>query len=135
MALAECVGADRTWETAVTVGSSGAVKKLWSYTSRATRMPHCTTSTGDFGMSYQVTTKKNLIIFHNTEDWAQVLDRLAEDFGTAIRMRHIMRRELGFTARDHAQWSPKMDGGYYGNQIHLDFYNEAAQSWFVLKYL
>jgi hypothetical protein len=94
-----------------------------------------TTSIGDFGMSYQITTKKNLIIFHNTEDWAQVLDRLAKDFGTAIRMRHIMRRELGFTARDHVQWLPKMDGGYYCNQIHLDFYNEAAQSWFILKYL
>jgi len=86
-------------------------------------------------MSYQVTTKKNLIIFHNTEDWAQVLDRLAEDFGTAIRMRHIMRRELGFTARFAVAMSLPEAGGYYCNQIHLDFYNEAAQSWFVLKYL
>ena len=52
-------------------------------------------------MSYRVTTKKNLIIFHDLEDWYQVLDRLAEDFGQAIRMRFIMKRELGFTARDH----------------------------------
>ena len=47
-------------------------------------------------MSLKVTAKRNLIIFHNPEDWAQVLDRLAEDFGQTIRMRHIMRRELGF---------------------------------------
>jgi hypothetical protein len=39
------------------------------------------TSIGDFGMSLKVTTKKNLIIFHNPDEWAQVLDRLAEDFG------------------------------------------------------
>ena len=52
-------------------------------------------------MSLKVTTKKNLIIFHNPEDWYRVLDRLAEDFGQAIRMRFIMKRELGFTARDH----------------------------------
>jgi hypothetical protein len=53
-------------------------------------------------MSYQVTTKKNLIIFHDPEDWYRVLDRLEQDFGhCAIRMRFIMKRELGFTARDH----------------------------------
>ncbi len=100
-------------------------------------------------MSYKVTTKKKLIIFHNPGDWDRVLDRLAEDFGTAIRMRHIMRRELGFTARDHRglvrnlQVKDVMDGhesrapiGYhYEQQVHLDFYNEASQSWFILKYL
>jgi hypothetical protein len=99
-------------------------------------------------MSYKVTTKKNLIIFHNPDDWTRVLDRLAEDFGTAIRMRHIMRRELGFTARDHRGLEPNNSGapvvlsaqdfnrGYhYEQQVHLDFYNEASQSWFILKYL
>ena len=100
-------------------------------------------------MSLKVTTKKNLIIFHDPEDWYRVLDRLAEDFGTVIRMRHIMRRELGFTARDHRglvrnlKIGDVMDGhesrapiGYhYEQQVHLDFYNEASQSWFILKYL
>ena len=98
-------------------------------------------------MSYRVTTKKNLIIFHNPEEWSAVLDRLAEDFGTAIRMRHIMRRELGFTARDHRGLEPNTpltlnltdvvrDKGYhYIQQVHLDFYTESAQSWFILKYL
>lgn len=100
-------------------------------------------------MSYRVTVKKNLIIFHSPDDWEQVLDRLAADFGTVIRMRHIMRRELGFTARDHQGLEPntrlgptelissrEYDRGYhYQQQVHLDFYNEAAQSWFILKYL
>ena len=100
-------------------------------------------------MSLKVTTKKNLIIFHNPDEWERVLDRLAEDFGQAIRMRHIMRRELGFTARDHRGLVPnrKADptlllttweyhqGYHYEQQVHLDFYNEASQSWFILKYL
>ena len=106
-------------------------------------------------MSLKVTTKKNLIIFHNPKDWYRVLDRLAEDFGHAIRMRHIMRRELGFTARDHRGLEPNqrqpgpgpgsvMDGYHWGtapagyhyeDQVHLDFYTESAQSWFILKYL
>ena len=100
-------------------------------------------------MSLKVTTKRNLIIFHNPEDWYRVLDRLAEDFGQAIRMRFIMKRELGFTARDHRGLVPnrKLGGvldsfaiedapGHLNeDQVHLDFYTESAQSWFILKYL
>jgi hypothetical protein len=100
-------------------------------------------------MSYQVTTKKNLIIFHDPEEWLMVLVRLEKDFGHAIRMRHIMKRELGFVARDHRGLVPNrklggvMDsfaiehapGHHYEQQVHLDFYNEASQSWFILKYL
>jgi hypothetical protein len=100
-------------------------------------------------MSSKVTTKKNLIIFHNPEDWYRVLDRLAEDFGQAIRMRFIMRRELGFTARDHRGLERNLTivdmmdshhvsaptGYHYEQQVHLDFYTEASQSWFILKYL
>ena len=102
-------------------------------------------------MSSKVTTKKNLIIFHDPEDWYRVLDRLAEDFGHAIRMRHIMKRELGFTARDHRGLVPNRSHAHgafdsivlvdrpglyhYEQQVHLDFYTESAQSWFILKYL
>ena len=100
-------------------------------------------------MSLKVTTKKNLIIFHDPEDWYRVLDRLAEDFGQAIRMRFIMKRELGFTARHHRGLVPNLKigdvldgyegraptGHHYEEQVHLDFYTESSQSWFILKYL
>ena len=100
-------------------------------------------------MSYRTTTKKDLIIFHNPEEWLTVLVRLEKDFGQAIRMRFIMKRELGFTARDHRGLERNrtivdmMDshhvsaptGYHYEQQVHLDFYNEASQSWFILKYL
>jgi hypothetical protein len=112
-------------------------------------MPHCTTSIGDFGMSLKVTTKKNLIIFHDPDEWHTVLERLTQDFGTVIRMRHIMRRELGFTVRDHRGLVPNLKvgdvldshesraptGHHYEEQVHLDFYTESSQSWFILKYL
>ena len=100
-------------------------------------------------MSCQVTTKKNLIIFHDPEEWLIVLVRLEKDFGHAIRMRHIMKRELGFTARDHRGLVPNRKvgdvldghesraptGHHYEEQVHLDFYTESSQSWFILKYL
>ena len=99
-------------------------------------------------MSYRVTTKRNLIIFHNPEEWLTVLVRLEKDFGHAIRMRHVMKRELGFTARDHRGLIPNRKLGemwavlqsqvvdhHYEQQVHLDFYTESAQSWFILKYL
>jgi hypothetical protein len=100
-------------------------------------------------MSLKVTTKKNLIILHNASDWDLLLDRLEQDFGTAIRMRHVMKREMGFTARHHRGLVPNRqlggvmdafalvgsDGYHYEDQVHLDFYTESAQSWFILKYL
>ena len=105
-------------------------------------------------MSYKVTTKKNLIILHNASDWDLLLDRLEQDFGHRIRMRHIMLRELGFVVRHHRGLAPnrKLDqiwavlqsqsqviedapGYHYEYQVHLDFYTESAQSWFILKYL
>jgi hypothetical protein len=66
-----------------------------------------------------------------------------------------LKRELGFTVRNHkglARWGdgddqewlgkelmaldPDLKNRYhYEDQVHLDFYNEAQMSWFVLKYL
>ena len=91
------------------------------------------------------------MVFHDPADWMEILDLLTQTYGNTIRMRHIMRRELGFTARDHQglesnqprpgsvldgyQWGTAPAGYHYEQQVHLDFYNEASQSWFILKYL
>jgi hypothetical protein len=58
------------------------------------------------------------------------------------------KRKLGFTVRHHKglvphttiAWELTKDEGWqhryhYEDQVHLDFYNEAQQSWFMLKYL
>ena len=95
----------------------------------------------------KVTVKKNLVVFHDPDDWAEILDLLTQTYGNTIRMRHIMRRELGFTARDHQGLEPYLktvkDGNnfveerlhHYSSQVHLDFFTESAHSWFQLKYL
>jgi hypothetical protein len=100
----------------------------------------------------QVTVKKNLVVFHDPADWMEILEHLARTYGNTIRMRHIMRRELGFTSRDHQGLEPyyaPISGAaviypglvsvekrhHYSPQVHLDFFTEAAHSWFQLKYL
>ncbi len=70
---------------------------------------------------------------------------------SVLLMRNVHRRELGFTVREHkvkrqspfSGWTapfisgqqpgPFISGPYV--EIHLDFYDEAAQTMFILKYL
>ncbi len=93
-------------------------------------------------MSSHVTIKKNLIIFHRPGDWIKIYTKILQDFGRGMAVRTRLRRELGFSYRHHRglvpndhqyQDGPKMM--HYEDQIHVDFYNEAAQSWFQLRYL
>lgn len=105
----------------------------------------------------RIIVKKNLIVFRIPSDWEEISARLVKEYGPSIGISWKCKRELGFTVRHHkglAKWddSPYNDGqdGYliahempselanqyhYEQQVHLDFYNEAQQSFFVLKYL
>lgn len=96
----------------------------------------------------KVTIKKNLIIFHNPKDWEPIQYQLGLDYGTKIMISYVCKRELGFTVRRHkglephpeAEWEIMKSEGWphryhYQDQIHLDFYSPAQQTWFVLKYL
>lgn len=91
-------------------------------------------------MKPKVIIKKNLIIFRNRGDWSDIYARILREFGMGMAVRTRLRRELGFTYRSHQEWIPFDKSGdrlrhYCEEQIHLDFYNESAQSWFQLKYL
>lgn len=91
----------------------------------------------------KVTIKKNLIIFHNPKEWQEVSARLVEEFGSSILISWKLKRELGFQVRYHQglvkrtdQYVEDYQGQYYyEDQVCLDFYSEAAQSWFQLRYL
>lgn len=96
----------------------------------------------------KVTVKKNLIIFHNPTQWSHLQAQLVENFGARIAISFVCKRELGFTVRRHKGleehpkeiWEVMKSEGWhhryhYQEQIHLDFYNATAQTWFVLKYL
>ena len=98
-------------------------------------------------MSSRVTVKHNLIIFHKPEEWDEIYQLILRDFGPKMAISFVLKRELGFTIRNHRGLAPhdpatrELMGSdwphthYYENQVHLDFYSEAAQSWFQLKYL
>jgi hypothetical protein len=96
----------------------------------------------------KVTIRPSLIIFHNPKDWEPIQYQLGLDHGSKIMLSWVCKRELGFTVRRHKGleqhekeiWEIMKSEGWqhryhYQEQIHLDFYNEAAQTWFVLKYL
>lgn len=88
----------------------------------------------------EVVVKKKLIIFRNAGDWHSIYTRILQDYGMGMAVRTRLRRELGFTYRMHQEWiefdqSKDRARKYCEEQVHVDFYNEAAQSWFQLKYL
>jgi hypothetical protein len=89
----------------------------------------------------KVTIKKNLIVFHNPQDWQSILDQLIQQHGRTIKISWVMRRELGFVVRNYRALVPNEHVRTHGPTMHyedhvcLDFYNESTHSWFVLKYL
>jgi hypothetical protein len=86
----------------------------------------------------QVVVKKNLVVFYDPSDWSDIYAKILQQYGMGMAIRPRLKRELGFTYRHHQGpaphdlLDPKMN---YSPQVHLDFYSEAAQSWFQLKYL
>lgn len=59
---------------------------------------------------------------------------------SVLLIRSKMRKVLGFTQRYHKEWVEKgkhEDGrayGFYQEYTVLDFYNESARSWFLIKF-
>jgi hypothetical protein len=91
-------------------------------------------------MSSNVVIKKNLIIFRKPGAWADIYSQILRDYGRGMMVRTRLRRELGFTYRNHQEWIEfDRTGGrprhYCEDQVHVDFYSEAAQTWFILRYI
>ena len=109
----------------------------------------------------KTTVRHNLIIFHFPPEWHQLTAQLRTEHGPSILLiRDRCRRELGFTVRYHKGLVPYLEkysldhesdwvthdaySSYlqehknqmaYQDQVHLDFYDPAQQTFFVLKYL
>ena len=92
-------------------------------------------------MKPEVIVRKNLIIFCSTQHWDDVWKKILADNGANIVISWVLKRELGFTVRHHEKWTTFTPSGsqverhLLDRQIHLDFFNEAALTWFQLKYL
>lgn len=95
-------------------------------------------------MTLGIVIKRNLIVFENEELWEPIRQKILAEYGPSYMISWVMKRELGFTVRVHQLWII-IDKNVWGeditprrhwqNQVHLDFFNDATQSWFQLKYL
>ena len=77
-------------------------------------------------------------------EWETISRQLIADHGPSIMISWRMKRLLGFSVRRHRGLAPRPQSDltsdldhryYYEDQVHLDFFSSAAQSWFQLKYL
>ena len=70
------------------------------------------------------------------KEWLHLRDSLVRDFGSKILISWVMRRECGFTMREHHVWHKKQtDFGEYSETVYcLDFYDEQMKVWYLLKY-
>jgi hypothetical protein len=73
-------------------------------------------------------------------EWYKIRDRIREDFGDSmVILSFKMKRELGFTVREHKAYDPfdpmHLLRNSYQTMICVDFYTEQAKVWFTLKYL
>jgi len=67
--------------------------------------------------------------------WSTIRTLLQDEYPkTVFMLRGKMRQVLGFTVREHQEFVPKLSGGYYENQICLDFYSERKRTMFLLKF-
>jgi len=67
-------------------------------------------------------------------EWWEIAQRIRSEYPPSVSLiRHVMRRELGCTIRNHQYWNPGMV--VYVKEVHLDFFDEAKETWFRLKYL
>ena len=88
----------------------------------------------------KITVRRELIIFHDPGEWSDIYARILREFGMGMAVRPRLKRELGFTYRYHKGLVPveypRPDGPTmrYQDQVHLDFFTESAQSWFILRY-
>lgn len=69
------------------------------------------------------------------DQWKRIRKELYKEHPkTVFMLRNKMKNILGFTVREHKALVPKMDGGYYELEIHLDFYSERKRTMFLLKF-
>ena len=66
--------------------------------------------------------------------WNKIYNQIREEYGdTTVLLTGRLKDTLGFTVRRHRDYNPI--NGHMINDIRLDFYNDAALTFFQLKYL
>ena len=66
--------------------------------------------------------------------WNTIYNLIREEYGdTTVIISWKLKETLGFTVRRHRDYNPV--NGHMVDDIRLDFYDEAAMTFFQLKYL
>lgn len=80
----------------------------------------------------------------SVDEWTAIRKRLREDYNwkpSVMVIRSVMLRELGFSVRLHTDWVKSEDSQHsdidwkFEECIYLDFYDDAKETMFRLKYL
>ena len=67
-------------------------------------------------------------------EWNKIYNQIREEYGdTTVIISWKLKDTLGFTVRRHRDYNPV--NGHMVNDIRLDFYDNAALTFFQLKYL
>ena len=69
----------------------------------------------------------------SNKEWSDILIRIRKEHGISIQLSWKLKETLGFTVRRHRYYDS--DKGHTVSDIRLDFYNQAAITFFQLKYL
>lgn len=68
-------------------------------------------------------------------EWEVLRGQLKETYGARILISWVMRKELGFSIREHQRWDDTHKRWEDRRSvICVDFYSEAARTFFLLKY-
>ena len=72
------------------------------------------------------------MIKFSKNEWIPIQQRLIEEHGLAVMtISWVCRRELGFTIRNEKIYG----NNKYIHNIYLDFFDDAKETFFTLKYL
>jgi hypothetical protein len=75
------------------------------------------------------------VLILTVSEWTAIRKRLREEYNwkpSVFMIREVMRRELGFTTRLHMSYDEQTGSR---EMVYIDFYDDAAESFFRLKYL
>lgn len=67
-------------------------------------------------------------------EWENLRQQIIKEHGPSMLISWKMRRELGFTVREHKRWDKTKQWQDRSSVICLDFYDESMKSWYILKY-
>ena len=76
------------------------------------------------------------LIYHRAYWYKTLWPQIVADHGQGILISWVCKERLGFTVREHR--AAISDDGHFWDfqyEIHLDFYDEAKRTWFLLKYM